>query len=185
MACWAALSSGARTCPPVCTIATFSPCTRPCRRRLGGLPTATFSISASTPWLSPAPASRLLSVGCRVAVISRVEYRQTVLEFHFVTRQQRQGFGIELVFHCQHPVRQGLRRVVRMHRHICLRNDGAGIQLLHYEMHTGAAQRFLGFDHPLMNPGAAIIRQQGGMNVDQPAFPATYESVRKDAHEAG
>lgn len=89
------------------------------------------------------------------------------------------------MFLLQHALGKGLRVVILPDRHACLCDDRSGVEFRRDPVHAGAVLGVAGLQRPGMRIQAAVLRQQGRVNVDHAACVSLDEFGRQHAHEAG
>jgi len=95
------------------------------------------------------------------------------------------GLGIDLVLFFQHSCSKRVRGVVAQHGYSRLNNDGAMIEIGRHKMHGAAMYLHPVLQRTFMRMHTGIGRQQGRMNIEQPAMIAIDKLFGEDAHKAG
>ena len=77
------------------------------------------------------------------------------------------------------------RILPRLHRQLALDDPGAAVELVGHEMHRRAMLLVVSIEGPLMGMEARILRQERGMNVEDPSGKEGQELRGQYTHEAG
>ena len=101
-----------------------------------------------------------------------VPVRETARPRSATDRRNHGERRIEDVLLGEHAGGEALFRVARQHRHGRLRDDRAGIEFRHHEMHRAAVEQHAVRERPLVGVGAPEERQQGRVDVEHPAAPS-------------
>src|SRR6266540_6798364 len=80
------------------------------------------------------------------------------------------------------PLREALLRVPGKDRHLPLKDDGARVRALIYEVDRAPRLRLAGLQRLPLRVQAPELRQEGGVDVEDPAAKARDEFRREDAH---
>src|SRR5690606_29284086 len=140
---------------------------------------------------SPGRSSRLAAStlpGKRKACFRKslaIEYNPLWVQVHAVLGSPAQYQRVERVLSGLYTVGQGFCGIVRFDRDKGAGDDRAAVKLVGDKMNAAAMLVITGVQRALVGIQSRIARQQGGMDVQQPALVVTHEGGCQDAHEAG
>lgn len=83
------------------------------------------------------------------------------------------------------PLRERGGRVVQLYRNNCLYDQWAAIEFLSDEVHAAAMFGFAGLQHALVRVQTLVVRQQGGVDIEQATLIVAHEPCAENAHESG
>ena len=89
------------------------------------------------------------------------------------------------MFRGKHALLQGCGCVAEFYRYLGLAQHFASVELFRDDVDGAAAHIVAGLDGPGVRVEAAIFREQGRVNVDDPFDPFSNEPGRENPHEAG
>ena len=92
--------------------------------------------------------------------------------------------GIQIVFEPMHPPGQAFLVVLFAHRDPAARDNRPAVEFLVDEMDGDAMFALAGFEYAPVGMHARIFRQQGRVDIENPARLLLHESRTEDAHES-